>query len=164
MRWFSTKHVLYYIIALGAAAALCCLAFLQGSGFSWIEFFDLEIDFQIQDAATGRPVPNAVVVIFSEVDEDCVRDKEREARLNTNEQGKTSHIWPRRILSGRTRGSDTSYSVSLPACIVYAYADGYDHATPIELMEFDQRGRIWMDWHERGARLPITIYLRKKDQ
>jgi hypothetical protein len=125
-----------------------------------VEFWDLEIAFDIRDAESGKPIANAIVTVIAEVDEDCVSDQ-RNGRLNTNEKGEAKHIWPHRMVAGTTRGSESTFAINLPSCIVAASAEGYDYSKPLVLKELDQKGHVDTEWHDKLARLRIPIYLKK---
>ena len=146
-------------VVLGLIAVvilLICLPLFQT--VSWVGSTDLEVDFAVVDASTGRPVPGTTIDIHSEGGYYEERDRQ-DFTLTTGPDGRVRRLCRDCMCSGTSRWKIDTYAVRLPWWYYRVSAPGYHPTEPTELGVPENRGKV-----RRGkpaGKVLIEVPLRK---
>jgi hypothetical protein len=148
------------IIGAGLAFLLLVAIFLPPrTSIAWDGFTDLDVEFVISDADTGRPVAGAAVDIEQEAGGFC-RDRDaKQFRLVTGPDGTATHRCLDCMCSGTTRMKD-SFAVHLPYWTFAVSADGYRPSEPVELDQPLYERQVERRQGSARLRVPVTIKQR----
>jgi protocatechuate 3,4-dioxygenase beta subunit len=146
-------------VVLGLIVVVILLIFLPVfQTVHWVGSTDLEVEFAVVDASTGRPVPGASIEIHSEGGYSEERDRQDFA-LTTGSDGRVRRLSRDRMCCGTSGWARDTYTVRPPPWAYRVSAPGYLPTEPTELDVPENVGKA-----RRGnpaAKLLIEVPLRK---
>jgi hypothetical protein len=128
----------------------------------WVGGTDLEIEFVVTDAATGKPVEGATITVHSEGGFYDERE-EKDFTLRTDRHGIARRVCHNSMCFGTQsalRFTDT-YVVHLPWWYVWTSAPGYEKSSLLYL-DTSEHGQRVQRVGAGAARVGVSISLRKR--
>jgi hypothetical protein len=156
------KRKFYKSLAFGGAALLvvALVALLTaGQTAKWVGHTDLEVRFDVIDANSGQPIPNATVHVHAEPGGLCADSDAQEFTIASDEHGHAMRLCKSCMCCGSRGLLEDTFAVYLPFWWFHATAAGYSDASAdyLDVPKFRQQVR-------RGnpsATIAIPIPLRK---
>jgi hypothetical protein len=126
---------------------------------AWVGSTDLDVEFVISDADTGRPIAGAAVDIEQEEGGFCSDKDAKQFRLVTGPDGTATHRLGC-MSFGITSTWKDSFSVHLPHWTFVVSADGYRPSEPVELDQPLYERQVERRQGSARLRVPVTIKQR----
>ena len=126
----------------------------------WVGPTDLQVEFAVTDAATGEPIPGAVVEIHSEGGFYEEREP-RDFRLVAGPDGRVAYLCRNSMCFGTSGLFTDTYAVHLPWWQFRVSAPGYEPTALTDLDVLEHRRAATRDGARR-ARLVVPVSLHKR--
>jgi hypothetical protein len=147
------------VVKFSMAVLLVCglwMISVCAQSVKWVGRTDLEMHFLVTDAATGQPIPNAVVQIRAEAGGFCDDQENRRFTITADGNGHAKHVCTNCMCFGSRSCFENTFAVHLPWWWVNAKAIGYSDSEPEYINVPENSQRV-----ERGKPFPsIAIPIR----
>ncbi len=158
MRW-------KWIIGIAAAAiVLIGMYWPSVQTIQWTGSCDLEIEFQVADAITGRPVPNAIIRILcgGGFYRGAQEERDKQFDLRTDVNGSVRRVCPDSMCGGRSGGYRDTWGIHLPWWHYTVVAEGYRESDFTEVDVIENQKRVIRPSKGQPAKLTIAVALQPK--
>ncbi|WP_148227188.1 carboxypeptidase regulatory-like domain-containing protein [Planctopirus limnophila] len=128
----------------------------------WVGHADLRVRFAVVDAATGEPIPGAMVHIRAERGGLCADCEAREFTLTTDRNGHAEELVTQCLTFGSRSHWENTWFIHLPSWRFQITADGFESLPATTLSESE-----YMQLAERGyptAQLTVPVKLRRIEE
>lgn len=159
---FPWRMVCRFVLMLPVFGLAVVLGSPLFTSAKWVGHADLRVRFAVVDAATGEPIPGAMVHIRAERGELCADFEAREFTLTTDRNGHAEELVTQCLTFGSRSFWENTWFIHLPWWQFHISADGYEPLAPTNL---DQPQ--YMQLAERGyptAQLTVPVKLRRIEE
>ena len=159
--WVFLRSLPGILIASGLLFCVCVIFF--GYGIYWVGVRNLEINFVVIDAETGKPIAGGLVEIADEKSGRCA-DCDGPIKLVTNDEGVATQFCKNCMCGGYSgwelffRWSET-YGTTTPSWRFEASAPGYGRSGRLSLHKEEFRETI--ERGDKGATMQVAIKLNR---